>query len=89
MNQRKNDDVSNGINVCEPILLRQFELRYDELVDQGAETLNSMEPKSFGYAELQRRLKQKISGCFRSWQSIADGQASPLPGSGGARGLYP
>jgi transposase len=107
MNRYKNNDLRNGINACEPMSLRQFEQRYDELVSQGMETLGSMEAKSFGYAELQRMLlrlakykdsymlfirdytapftnnqaerdlrhcktKQKISGCFRSWQGVVD-----------------
>jgi hypothetical protein len=41
MNRHKNNDISKGINACEPTSLCQFERHYDELVSQGAETLNS------------------------------------------------
>jgi transposase len=107
MNSHKNNDALNGINTCEPSLLRSFEFRYDELLQKGKFQLETMPPKSFGYDELRRmvnrldkykdnyllfirnyeapftnnlaerdlrhcKTKQKISGCFRSWQGVLD-----------------
>jgi transposase len=107
MNKHKNDDVHNGISACEPVLLRRFEDRFDELLRHGKSQLDAMSPKSFGFDELRRmvnrlekykdnyllfirdydapftnnqaerdlrhcKTKQKVSGCFRSWQGVLD-----------------
>ena len=107
MNNHKNNDVHSCVSACEPVLLRTFESRYDELLQKGRFQLNTMPSKSFGYDELRRmvnrldkfkdnyllfirdynapftnnqaerdlrhcKTKQKISGCFRSWQGVLD-----------------
>jgi transposase len=107
MNQQKNEDVHKGQSFCEPALLRQFEARYDELLQKGKEQLTQIPVKSFSYDELRCMLnrlesykdnymlfirnyeapftnnqaerdlrhcktRQKISGCFRSWQGVLD-----------------
>ena len=107
MNRHKNEDVHNNIIACEPIFLRFYETRYDELVEKGRLQLTTIPPKSFGYDELRRmvnrlekhkdnyllfirdyeapftnnlaerdlrhcKTKQKVSGCFRSWQGVLD-----------------
>jgi len=107
MNKHKNEDVLGGITACEPVLLRQFEDRFDELLRLGRTQLGNMPTKSFGFDELRRmvnrlenykdnyllfmrdydapftnnlaerdlrhcKTKQKVSGCFRSWQGVLD-----------------
>jgi transposase len=107
MNSHKNDDVHNSINACEPLLLYQYETRYNELLQKGKRLLAEMPTKSFGQDELRRmvnrldkhkdnyllfirdyaapftnnqaerdlrhcKTKQKVSGCFRSWQGVLD-----------------
>ena len=107
MNKHKNEDVHHGIAACEPVLLRQFERRFDELLKSGRNQLENMPPKSFGFDELRLmvnrlekfkdnyllfirnydapftnnqaerdlrhcKTKQKVSGCFRSWQGVSD-----------------
>ncbi len=103
----KNEDVHSKKTACGSDLLRQYEIRYDDLVKEGIAILNDMAPKSFGYDQLRRMInrlenfkdsyllfirnydapftnneaerdlrpcttKQKISGCFRSWQGVLD-----------------
>jgi transposase len=107
MNSHKNNDVHNGVTVCEPFVLHDFEFRYDELLHKGKSQLETMPPKSFGYDELRKmvnrlskykdnhllfirnyeapftnnqaerdlrhcKTKQKVSGCFRSWNGVLD-----------------
>jgi transposase len=108
MNNYKNEDINNGITVCEFSVLQNFEMRYDELLQAGKQQLESMkQQETFGYDELRRmvnrlekykdnyllfirnydapftnnlaerdlrhcKTKQKVSGCFRSWQGVLD-----------------
>ena len=107
MNNQKNEDVRNGKTACEPVSLRQYEQRYDKLIEKGKSTLASMNEKTFGYDEQRKmvarlnsykdsyllfirnydapftnnqaerdlrhcKTKQKVSGCYRSWQGIQD-----------------
>lgn len=107
MNNQKNSDVRERKEACGHTLLRQFEEKYDELVNNGRVILKSMKEDTFGYDELRKmvnrlennkdnymlfirnytapftnneaerdlrhcKTKQKVSGCYRSWQGILD-----------------
>ena len=58
MNNHKNLDVREGITACEPVLLRQYESRFDELLLSGKSQLEKMPPKSFGFDELRRMVNR-------------------------------
>ena len=58
MNIHKNNDVHNVKTQCEPVLLRTFESRYNELLQAGKSQLLAMPPKSFGYDELRRMINR-------------------------------
>jgi hypothetical protein len=107
MNAYKKAGVRDGKEACEPLILSQYETRYDELVNQGASLLQTMRPKTMGFDELRKmatrlraykdayllfirdyrapftnnqaerdlrhcKTRQKVSGCFRTWQSLLD-----------------
>lgn len=107
MNGCKSKDQAEKKAACDPLLLAQYEARYDSLVEEGAALLSQMRKKTLGYHELRRmvkrlkshkdaymlfirdynapftnnqaerdlrhcKIKQKVSGCFRSWQGLLD-----------------
>lgn len=107
MRRHKGRDRAEGEKDCDPLLLREFESRYDLLVGEGEEILQRPQRKSLGHDELRRmvnrlrnykdaymlfmrdyrapftnnqaerdlrhcKTKQKVSGCYRSWQGLLD-----------------
>jgi len=58
MNHQKNEDVHSNKTTCGPDLLRQYEIRYDDLVKEGKTILKDMPPKSFGYDQLRRMVNR-------------------------------
>jgi hypothetical protein len=58
MNNHKNNDIQNNVTICEPVLLRHFESRYDELLQSGRARLKEMPPKSFGCDELRKMVNR-------------------------------
>lgn len=107
MNEHKTDDLLNGISICHPDILREYENRYDELVANGQAYLAVLKPNTYRaktLAPVVKRLsnrkaeyllfmrnyevphtnnaaerdlrhcktKQKVSGCYRSWQGLVD-----------------
>jgi hypothetical protein len=54
MNAYKKADVRDGKEACDPLILKQYESRYDELVVQGASLLQTMQPKTIGFDELRK-----------------------------------
>jgi len=104
-NEYKNNDISKGIEACDPVILVQFEDRYIELLLEGWSEYDQLDEKSYGAKKLKPMLhrlsdysnehllflhdynvpfsnnlaerdlraektKEKVSGCFRSWQGI-------------------
>jgi transposase len=107
MNAYKNDDINKSGAQCDPVMLSDFEDRYDQTVTRGEQILAEQPPNSFGYDELRKmvnrlrtyknsyllflrdyaapftnnqserdlrhcKIRQKVSGCFRSWQGLLD-----------------
>jgi transposase len=58
MNNHKNEDVGRQETHCDPALLCQFEHRFDELIEAGAQQLLIMKPKTLGYDELRRMVNR-------------------------------
>ena len=58
MNAQKKEDERKGRTCCDPLLLNQYEKRYDELVEEGAQELASMHPKTFGRSALNRMVNR-------------------------------
>ncbi len=107
MNKHKTLDLAADKEACDPLILAEYEERYDQLVDQGTALLSQTPKKTLGHDELRKmtnrlrnkkdhymlfmrnyvapftnnqaerdlrhcKTKQKVSGCFRSWQGILD-----------------
>ncbi len=58
MNKQKKEDLHEGKTSCRPVLLCQYENRYDELVSEGKSLLAGMKEKTFGYDELRRMVNR-------------------------------
>ena len=52
-NEYKNKDLSNGVQVCDPVVLDQFEDRYLELLMEGRSECGKLDEKSYGYKKLR------------------------------------
>jgi hypothetical protein len=105
MNSYKNNDLEQGVCVCDPGKLKQFEDQFKALVKKGDLYCQTLPPDSYRYKRFNNLLvrfcansdehllfmhdysvdfsnnlaerdlraektKQKVSGCFRSWQGI-------------------
>jgi hypothetical protein len=57
MNAHKKQDVSKGVTLCDELVLREYEQRYDAFVEEGAAAL-ALKDDSFGYDELRKMLNR-------------------------------
>jgi len=58
MNEQKKEDIARKRTECHPLRLQQYEVWYDELVDQGAALLRAMRKKSLGHNELRKMVNR-------------------------------
>ncbi len=58
MNKQKKEDLHEGKTSCWPVLLCQYETRYNELAGEGKGLLAGMKEKTFGYDELRRMVNR-------------------------------
>ena len=86
MNQKKNEDLSRNEDCCNPLILQEYEERYDALVEEGAIYLEGMKEKTLGYDEL-RKMVNRLKGYKDAYMLFMRNYTAPYTNNQAERDL--
>jgi len=58
MNKKKKEDLSDDETFCNPAILREYEIQYDALIQDGAAHLAGMKEKTLGFDALRKMVNR-------------------------------